>query len=216
MRKLVRFSVAALLLFILLGVLLFSASIYTFAVLTDETLIAEIRFEQRGPQEYQAYVRSGDFCAERSFELLGDQWRIDAEFVKWRYWALLFGLDSQYRLDRFEGRYVDVAAQNTERTLAHPLTEDTAIDVVSIAESLGRLNFLLDATYGSSTYQDVDPTRLYLVYKSPTGIFTRSRELPVVAEVEALEVEVRHGCGEGNGIWQRAADWTDSLIADVL
>jgi hypothetical protein len=223
MRKLVRLSLAAFVLAAVCGVLLIAASIYTFAVLTDETLIAEVRFEATGPESYRAFLRTGDFCDEQALDLFGDQWRIDAEFVKWHYWALLLGLDSQYRLDRFEGRYSDVRAQNSGRTLAHSLAQDTALDVVALAQSLGRFNFLLDATYGSSTYQAVDPARIHLVYKSPTGIFTRSREIPelvsaaAAAQASALPVEIRRGCGDRKpGIWQRAVRLSDSTIGGLL
>ena len=91
----------------------------------------------------------------------GDQWRVDAEFLKWKYWALLLGLDSQYRLDRLEGRYRSVVDQNSQPKLAHDLRDETAVDVVSLAEGLGRWNFLIDASYGSSTYQDIDPANVY-------------------------------------------------------
>ena len=101
--------------------------------------------------------------------MLGDQWRVDAEFLKWKYWALLLGLDSQYRLDRLEGRYRSAAEQNSQPNVAHDLSERTAVDLVALAESLGSWNFLLDATYGSSTYQDIDVDNVYYVYRTHDG-----------------------------------------------
>ena len=121
----------------------------------------------------------GDRCDERSYPLFGEQWRVDAEFLKWKYWALLLGLDSQYRLDRLEGRYRSVTDQNTQPKIAHGLSERTAVDLVGLVESLGSWNFLLDATYGSSTYQDIDVANVYYVYRTQTGIITRHEPRPV-------------------------------------
>ena len=156
-------------LFAALSIVLLTATIYTYDRLTAETLIAELRFDATGERQYVAHLRTGDRCDERTFPVLGDQWRVDAEFLKWKYWALLLGLDSQYRLDRLEGRYRSAAEQNSQPNVAHDLSERTAVDLVALAESLGSWNFLLDATYGSSTYQDIDVDNVYYVYRTHDG-----------------------------------------------
>lgn len=213
MRKVVRIALSLVIVAVVGFILLLAASIYTFNALTDETLIAEIEFDQLKDEQYIAYLRTGDFCNQEAFAVLGDQWRIDAQFLKWRYWATLFGLKSQYRLERFEGRYSDVREQNSEPKLAHGLAPPSAIDIGGLAGRLGRLNFLADASYGSSTYHDIDTTQTYLVYKSPTGIFTRLRQrIRPQAQGEALAVEVRHGCGEGPGTVQRVAGWVNKTV----
>ena len=207
MRKLIRISLSLAVFAVVGMVLLLGASVYTYFALTDETLIAEIEFDRAGEQRYLARLRSGDFCTEQVFAVLGDQWRIDAQFLKWHYWASLIGLESQYRLERLEGRYRDVDQQNREPTLAHALSLPSAIDIGGLATGLGRLNFLADASYGSSTYHDIDTSRLFLVYKSPTGIFTRIDLRPgAQSAADGLEVEVRRGCGEDPGFFARAAE----------
>ena len=88
----------SLLLVAVLGVLLamlLAATIYTYERLTAETLIAELRFDAAGRREYRAHLRTGDRCDERVFTIYGDQWRVDAESLKWKYWATLLGLDGQ-------------------------------------------------------------------------------------------------------------------------
>ncbi|HEY7671956.1 MAG TPA: hypothetical protein VIC71_07045 [Gammaproteobacteria bacterium] len=217
MRRILKTSVLALCLGIFLFIVLLGASIHTYSTLTAETLIAEVRFERTGEQEYLAYLRTGDLCTERALPILGDQWRIDAQFLKWKYWALLLGLDSQYRLERFEGRYSSIDDENRKPTLAHSLGEPTAVDVVAVARSLGDLNFLIDTTYGSSTYQTIDTERIHEVYKTPTGIFTRSVARPSDAAAgEPLAVEIGSGCGAAPGVWQRVTDWTDSTARAAL
>ena len=137
MRKMLKISMLLVGVALVLLIMLLSASIYTFNVFTGETLIAELRFDQTGDRQYLAHLRTGDRCDERTLPVLGDQWRIDAEFLKWKYWAMLVGLDSQYRLDRLEGRYRSAAEQNGAPNIAHDLGGDTAIDVVELAGALG-------------------------------------------------------------------------------
>jgi hypothetical protein len=213
MRKVVTFSLLTVCILVGLLVLLLSASIYTYNVLTGETVIAELRFDRTGNREYLAYLRTGNRCEEQSYPLIGDQWRIDAEFLKWKYWALLLGLDSQYRLDRLEGRYRSADEQNNSPTLAHDLADGTAIDIVTFASALGPANFLIDATYGTSTYQDIDPRSVYYVAKTPTGIITRSMPRPVQErDAEALAIAIERGCGAEPALWPRIAAWTDEVV----
>ena len=107
-----------------------------------ETLIAELRSSRPGDREYLAHLRTGDRCDERACcGSLGDQWRIDAEFLKWKYWATLLGIDSQYRLDRLEGRYRTAAAQNTQPNLAHDSGRRQRSTVVSLAECARPVEF---------------------------------------------------------------------------
>jgi len=201
----------------LVFVCLFSASIYTYRVLTEETLIAELRFDPIGEQEYLVHLRTGDGCDEVQLLIYGDQWRVDAEFLKWKYWASLFGLDSQYRLDRIEGRYRGVDEQNSRTTLSHELAARNAIDIVSLAESLGSFNVLMDATYGSSTYADIETSDVHRVFKTPTGIFTRRVPAPVADDdAQSLQVEINRACGGSPGYWQRLVQWTDAAVMTAL
>jgi hypothetical protein len=216
MRRFIRISLSLCFAAVVGFVLLLIAAIHAYSSLTDETLIAEIEFDRVGEQQYIAQLRTGDFCEQEIFTVLGDQWRVDAQFLKWRYFAALFGLESHYRLERFEGRYRSVGEQNVRPTLAHALAPPSAIDIGGLADRLGRMNFLADASYGSSTYHDIDPTETYLVYKSPTGIFTRARprSSPQLTG-EALSVEVRRGCAEDAGLVTRAAGWVNRTVDRV-
>jgi hypothetical protein len=216
MRRAFKFSLWIVMLLATLSIVLLTATIYTYERLTGETLIAELRFDATGNRQYLAHLRTGDRCEDRTFPLYGDQWRVDAEFLKWKYWALLLGLDSQYRLDRLEGRYRSAAEQNSEPNLAHELSDRTAVDVVSLAESLGSWNFLLDATYGSSTYQDIDVDNVYYVYRTTTGIITRHEPRPAQPAGGApFNVTIDGACGDPS-MWQRFTEWTDDNVVAAL
>jgi hypothetical protein len=198
------------------SLVLIAATVYTYHRLTAETVIAELRFDSTGERQYLARLRTGDRCQERTFPIFGDQWRIDAEFLKWKYWALLLGLDSQYRLDRLEGRYRAVGEQNEQPNVAHDLADRTAIDIVALAGALRSWNFLLDATYGSSTYQDIDVNNVYYVYRTATGIIARQAPRPEPPNAGApLEVTINGACGEPS-LWRRFTAWTDARALSVV
>ena len=216
-KRLIKLALFPLVFLTFLWVALFSASIYTYTSLTSESVVAELRFDRVGEQAYLAHLRTGDLCDERTFQVLGDQWRIDAEFLKWKYWALAFGLNSQYRLERFEGRYRVTEEQNVRPTLAHDLARETAVNVVGVSDTLGPLNFLTDATYGSSTYQDIDTDLVYTVYRTQTGLITRFAERPEPRVEEAgLVVEITRACGNEPGYWERFSVWlNDQLVTNA-
>lgn len=214
MRRLLKLSLFLVVVAAVLLAMLLSASIYTFNALTDEMLIAELTFDRMNGRQYVAHLRTGDRCDERDLPLFGDQWRVDAEFLKWKNWAMLLGLDAQYRLDRLEGRYASAADQNSEPNIAHDLGGHTALDVVDLAGALGSWNFLIDATYGSSVYQTIDTANLYSLYRTQTGIITR--ETPRPPPGSSTPIKVTRGCGGEAPVWQRITTWTDDRVVDAL
>ena len=216
MRKLIRLLLAVVLVSGLAVFVLLSASLYTYSRLTAETVIAAVRFESVGANDYIAFLTTGDGCREQRLAIRGDQWRVDAEFVKWHYWANLLGLDAHYRLDRFEGRFSDTRLQNEASGRAYELTEPTALDLHRLANALGRWNFLVDATYGSSTYQKIDTQLSYDVIRSQTGIFTRSRPLSPPQPQASLAVEIRRACPDSQSGWQRASAWFDDVAVRLF
>jgi hypothetical protein len=217
MRKAFTFSLLLVVIFGALVVVLLVANVYTYHRLTGEAQIAELRFDVTGDRQYLAHLRTGDRCEERVLPVFGDQWRVDAEFLKWKYWAMLLGLDSQYRLDRLEGRYRSVTEQNSQPKVAHDLGGGTAVDIVEVAGALGSWNFLLDATYGSSTYEDIDVANVYHVFRTTTGIITRSEPRPARPERgAALEIDIDNACGGSPPAWRRFAGWTDDRAVAVL
>jgi hypothetical protein len=216
MRRAFVVSLSLVVLAAALSLVLIAATVYTYHRLTAETVIAELRFDATGDRQYVARLRTGDRCEERTFPIFGDQWRVDAEFLKWKYWALVLGLDSQYRLDRLEGRYRAAAEQNTRPNVAHDLSKPTAVDLVSLADALGSWNLLLDATYGSSTYQTIDVGNVYYVYRTNTGIITRHVPRPQPpAEGAPLDVVIDGACGEPSR-WQRFTAWADEQALAVV
>ena len=213
MRRLIKTSILTLGLLGILCLVLLSASVYTYTSLTSESLVAELRFNLIGEREYLARLRTGDFCEEEQFQVMGDQWRLDAEFIKWKYWALALGLDSQYRLDRFEGRYRLTSEQNSEPSHAYDLKKDTVLDMVELSKALGFFNFLVDTTYGSSTYNNIDTESVFYIYRTQTGLITRSKMDALPQRGQAgLVGQVARPWGGVPGYWQRFSGWAEDKL----
>jgi len=172
MFRLVRVS---LLLVVILSVALVASmglTILTYVRLTAEAPIAKMYFEPLDDDVFEAHLAaSGDVGI---FEIYGDQWRIDAEFIKLKPWANVMGMDARYKLVRFEGRYRDTEDENTKPKMAYDLGQGDALDLVNY---LAEWNFLVDAEYGSSTFTDIAEDTLYTVYRTQSGIIVRSEPI---------------------------------------
>ncbi|WP_296992271.1 hypothetical protein [Thalassospira sp. UBA1131] len=175
MFRLVRVS---LLLVVVLSVALVASmglTILTYVRLTAEEPIAKMYFEPIGEDLFEAHLAAGEGGDVGIFEIYGDQWRIDAEFIKLKPWANVMGMDARYKLVRFEGRYRDINDENTKPKMAYDLGQGDALDLMNY---LAEWNFLVDAEYGSSTFTDIRQDTLYTVYRTQSGIIVRSEPMP--------------------------------------
>lgn len=157
---------------IILNIILIFVFSWSYHALTYETVIAKITFDKQNLNDktYVAHVTEEDNSSIGDFKIYGEQWRIDAKFMKMKYWANILGLDARYALERFEGRYKYIQDENTKQQVAYDLGENTLID----SFSLFGWNPFVDAEYGSSAYQDINSEYVYTVYKTQNGIIVRT------------------------------------------
>jgi hypothetical protein len=174
-RRIVAGSLEGLLGLLLLAVAALMAAIsinlYTYDRLTYESKIAEISFQEIGPQHFRTIVilkNKGEFL-----DLRGDEWQIDARVLKWRGMAVLLGFNTLYRLDRLSGRYRDIAQERTGVRTVHSLTEEQGLDLWMIARRYARWIPWVDALYGSATYMPMVDGASYTVSVSSTGLLAR-------------------------------------------
>jgi len=178
------------------------SNLYTFERLTDEAPIARLKFVEVGPRQYAAELLTGDFCEPRSFVLYGDEWRIDARFLKWKPLANLFGLDAMYRLERLSGRYSDVEAENSGRHQAWDIAGKPVVDLAAWLERDWKYWSPVDTSFGSSVYEHIDPDYRYTVYRGQSGLLVR-KEPRVAAHYEGdslvihIEKDCRRPAGDG-------------------
>lgn len=145
-------------------------SLLTYTRLTDEEPIAEVYFDKVGDKEYMAFLSEKSNKNPATYKIYGDQWRIDAYFLKLRPWVNILGFDARYNLERFEGRYEKVRDQNNLPRLSHDLGESS---LFQIPELFLKYNFLIDTEYGSSAYKEIDVGNIYTVYRTQSGVIIR-------------------------------------------
>lgn len=162
---------------VLLNALTLGAGITTYKRLSDEAMIAQLRFEQLGPQRYRAHLISLDVSGVgHTYEIEGDQWQLDAQFMKVKPWANVIGVDALYRLDRLQGRYRGIAQQNTRPPLAYDLSPHQGNWLARFMDSWDWLVLVADAEYGSATYATIETDTLYTVYRTQSGLITRATQ----------------------------------------
>ena len=195
MRKLLWGTSLTVLTLVGISVALLFTNIYTFNRLTDKAPIAKLRFTQLALQKYAVELRSGDFCDPQTFVLYGDEWRIDARFLKWKPLANLVGLDAMYRLERLTGRYETVSDENTSRHQAWRIGKQPEIDLFQYAKRDWKYWSPVDTFFGSSVYETIDPAWEYTVYRSQSGLLVRKASAaPAHYEEGALVIHIDKDC----------------------
>jgi len=157
-----------------LGVIvaLAAASLRTYHRLTHEQEAARVAMRQIAPKHYALSVQPVGGRAQ-SYEILGDEWQIDARLLKWRPIATIAGFDTVYRLERLSGRYSDLNEERTAKRTVHGLAERAPVDFWLF---LRRYNDYLpfgDALYGSAAFVPMAEGAEYGVTVSSTGLVVR-------------------------------------------
>ena len=196
MKRLIKFPLYSLVLLAGGFILLFGANLHTWHRLTHESPIAELTFRQTGPREFEAAISYGDFCSAEQFRLYGDQWRLDARFLKWHPWANLIGFDSMYRIERLGGRYLDIGQENSAPHEAHALQAKLP-DLTGVLTRYGGRLSPIDTLFGSSVYELMDERHVYRVYRGQSGLLVR-KQLRTAPDGSAggFTIPINIGCQE--------------------
>ena len=152
--------------------LIFS-NLYTYHRLSHERVLATVHIQEL---ENQRFLVSVDYLDEKQrqiFELMGDEWQIDARILKWKYPVIWLGLDSHYQLERISGRYSDIESESNKQRTVFNLNETPNTDVWPIIRKYQRYIPLVDALYGTASYLPMRDQAEYEVSLSQTGLITR-------------------------------------------
>jgi hypothetical protein len=127
-----------------------------------QTQVAQITFDKvEGTQNtYNVTVTEAPHAdgtpgAVHNFQATGDDWMISARVLRWKPWATVLGLDAQYRLDRFDSRYRDIATAQTTPPSVQDLrpVRRTGIDFLPFAQAVGKYAPLVDTPeHGQAIY----------------------------------------------------------------
>jgi len=147
-------------------------SYYGYGRLVDEQYIGKIKFTESAPEQYVARLML-DAEQDKMFELLGNEWQMDARVVTWKPPATLLGLDPIFQLDRLSGRYSEVQAERSKVRSAHSLSEPVTLDVWRFAQKFPKLLPGVDAHYGTATYLPMAHDAIFEVSMTRTGLIAR-------------------------------------------
>jgi len=183
-------------------------NLYTYKRLTAEKPIAQLTFAPVSNQEFDATLRLGNFCEESIYRIYGDEWRIDSQFLKWKSWATLFGLNAMYRIERLSGRYSHIEDENTKNHSAHELKTMSTLDLAKVADRYKNKFPPVDTVYGSSAYENMKPNTLYTVFVTQSGILIREQEL--------LTFTHQNDCTVGKSQWKDTIVGLDQKLVSFI
>ena len=143
-----------------------------YTALTREDIAATLLVQPTGPQRFSATVRYPDL-REVKFELAGDEVYVDAQILKWKPIANVFGLHTAYELDRIAGRYRSIDHERSAARTVFPLSRDKPLDLFDLRRRYTFLAPLLDAEYGSASYVVVSRPAEIELRVSTTGLLMR-------------------------------------------
>jgi hypothetical protein len=164
---------------------LLALNVQTYSRLTYERPVATIRTKQLGPQYFEATVTqpaAGDNeqPVVGVYPMHGDEWRLEAQVLRWKPWANMLGLDTQYRLDRLSGRYQTVEQERTAIRSVHEIKGgDPAVDLPwslsawDYARKYRRWIDAVDTLYGGGAYMPMADGAEYEVWITQSGLVAR-------------------------------------------
>ncbi len=171
-----------------LGAALLGQNVQTYQRLTYERPVATLSVRQLAPQYFEVVVAQpaeGDLPARTAvYPVNGDEWRMEAQVLKWKPWANVVGLDSQYRLDRLSGRYQNIEQERTGARSVHALHGGDVnsgpmefvpwtLSVWDVARKYRRYIDAVDTLYGSAAYMPMVNGGTYEVWITQSGLIAR-------------------------------------------
>ncbi len=173
------------------------APTYTYQRFNSEHPVATLAFTRVLDKQYIAELRAADYCDHQKFVIEGDQWQLDASFVKWTGLAVILGFDSRYRLDRLSGRYQQVTEQNANPVLTYDISPDHIFYMLENSTFLKKYNPLIDTVFGSSVYMDIDTDNIYNIYRTEDALVAKSTAWDTVTYENGLAtIKINRACGE--------------------
>jgi hypothetical protein len=162
-----------------LGALALTLSVATqgYRAFTREDVVATVETRPAGPQSFDAVFQFPSGRSE-TFRLGGDELYVDAHILKWRPWANVLGLHTDYELDRVAGRYARLEDERDRARTVFSLARSKAIDLFELRRRYAWLHPLVDTEYGSATFITAGDHARFEVLVSTSGLLVRRVEAP--------------------------------------
>jgi hypothetical protein len=169
-----------LLLAVTAAVSLAALDVLTYRRMTYERPIATIELHQKGARLFDAVLTEPpvDAAAQPSsatYLMHGDEWRLEARVLKWKPWANMIGLNTQYRLDRLSGRYEDTESELHAERSVYDLraASKNRVDLWKLARHDRRFTPMVDTLYGGGVFMPMADGAKYEVWLTQSGMIAR-------------------------------------------
>lgn len=166
-----------LLIFVAVSLLWLTFLVQSYIGLTGNIRVAQVRAlpVANAPHEMSVelvlYDTSGHQISDKIYNLLGDEWMLQADFIKFPTWLNVLGFHAGYKLVRLEGMYQD---PNLESNAKHTVVElnggEDGFFTTMRTQSFWFSPFV-DAYYGNAAFAPAGAT--YNVYASQDGLFAK-------------------------------------------
>lgn len=144
----------------------------SYAPLPEGKPLVTLSFQADGPQRYRVSLLEGS--EERSVDLEGDLWQLDARLFQWKGLAALIGLQSGYRLEKLSGRFLAIEQQTLAQHAQVVLAQSPyGVDLWRWLR-LGQHDlFLFEPQARRVTYLPIADGAAYAVSLTPTGLLAQ-------------------------------------------
>jgi hypothetical protein len=147
------------------------ASLHTYRKLTSAQPVASVSIHRLGEREFRLTL-SAPGAAPRDFQVLGDEWRIDARVMRWRGLPALADFDAVYRLERLSGRDAGTTPDRAARS-AHGLAEWEPVDLWVLLRRYRAFLPFVEASQGSAGPMPLADGAQYAVSVTASGPLVR-------------------------------------------
>ena len=169
-----------LLLFVAISLLWMTFLVQSYLGLTGNIEVAQVRattvanpVNSNVPMmsvDLTLFDQNGHPASEKTYLVLGNEWMVQGNIIKFADWLNVVGLHSGYKLTRLEGRFDD---PNLERNNQHTVVVLNGGDDGFFQNTKGTnwYSGFVQAQYGNAVFQSADGGT-YNIFVSQTGLYT--------------------------------------------
>ncbi len=166
-----------LLIFFAVSLLWLTFLVQSYLGLTGNIRVAQVRAMTvtNAPHEMSVelvlYDTNGHQLSDHTYNLQGDEWMLQADFIKFPTWLNVLGFHSGYKITRLEGLYQN---PNLERNAKHTVVELNGGEdgfFTTMRNQKFWFSPFVDAYYGNAAFAPADGT--YDVFASQDGLFAK-------------------------------------------
>ena len=150
----------------------------SFRAFTEEERVAVVRCEAAPPGATYGFLlevtqmRGGEPGRQEKFPMVGEQWAIGGDILKWKPWLAWLGAKPCHKLTRLNSRYLEAQQERSSPRAAHDVNGGTS----AFWRWLYRWGALLpfvDAVYGNAAHVPVRIGGRWGVYVTHSGYLIR-------------------------------------------